>query len=87
MGNTHFWPKAWDVSTQILLPFGVTYLVFDLSVYFFAIDLKHLFGGYISDPMVAVLIGFAGLRTASIGNNHVSCRDRAPISANWKRNK
>ena len=37
----------------------VAYLVFDLSVYFFAIDLKHLFGGYtFLTPMVAVLIGF-----------------------------
>jgi len=35
------------------------YLVFDLSVYFFAIDLKQIFSGYtLFTPMIAILIGF-----------------------------
>ena len=35
------------------------YLVFDLSVYFFAIDLKQVFSGYtLFTPMIAILIGF-----------------------------
>lgn len=35
------------------------YLAFDLSVYFFAIDLKQVFSGYtIFSPMIAILIGF-----------------------------
>ena len=35
------------------------YLVFDLSVYFFAIDLKQIFGGFtLFTPMIAILLGF-----------------------------
>ena len=35
------------------------YLVFDLSVYFFAIDLKQVFNGFtLFTPMIAILIGF-----------------------------
>ena len=35
------------------------YLMFDLSVYFFALDLKTLFSGYtIFTPLAAILIGF-----------------------------
>jgi len=35
------------------------YLVFDLSVYFFAIDLKQVFSGFtLFTPMIAILIGF-----------------------------
>ena len=35
------------------------YLVFDLSVYFFAIDLKQIFSGFtLFTPMIAILIGF-----------------------------
>ena len=35
------------------------YLVFDLSVYFFAIDLKQIFSGFtLFTPMVAILLGF-----------------------------
>jgi hypothetical protein len=35
------------------------YLVFDLSVYFFAIDLKQIFSGFtLFTPMIAILLGF-----------------------------
>jgi uncharacterized membrane protein (GlpM family) len=35
------------------------YLVFDLSVYFFAIDLKQVFSGFtLFTPMIAILLGF-----------------------------
>ena len=35
------------------------YLMFDLSVYFFAIDLKQIFSGFtLFTPMIAILIGF-----------------------------
>lgn len=37
----------------------LAYLVFDLSVYFFSIELKQLFSGYtLFTPMIAILLGF-----------------------------
>lgn len=49
IANTNF-VTAWVVEA---------YLVFDLSVYFFSIDLREFFSGYtLLTPMIAILIGF-----------------------------